>query len=447
MKTEAIEEPVEMNEASPYVAAFDAVEAASKANEPSWALPLRKAGLSRFAELGVPTTKLEDWRFTNVASLTERPFALATAQTAVGDDALASLPFAEIDSYRLVFVDGLFVDEASTLPQTDGVIVTPMGAALTQHEALVQEHLGRLAKDETNAFVSLNDAYFQDGAFIHVARGKSLDKPVQLIFVSTGGESAAAQPRNLVIAEESTKLTLLETYAAAGGRGYFTNAVSEFSIGANAVVEHVKLQDEAESAWHLAALHADLGRDAHFVSHSFALGGRLSRNSIRTRLGGKGLNCVLNGLYAMTGNRLADHHMIVDHAEPHCDSHEYFNGILDDASRRVFHGRILVREDAQQTDAKQTNKNLLLSNTSTANTKPQLEIYADDVKCTHGATIGQLSDEQIFYLRARGIDLAEARRMLVHAFAAEIVDRIQCTAAREVVDQIVWNRLEQSSHV
>jgi Fe-S cluster assembly protein SufD len=223
--------------------------------------------------------------------------------------------------------------------------------------------------------------------------------------------------------------------------------VTECAVGEGATVEHLKLQDERPHGYHLSSLHAELGGACNYVAHSIALGARLSRNEIRTKLAGEGLECVLNGLYLTRGEQLADHHMIVDHAQPHCASHEYFNGILDDQSKGVFHGRILVRPIAQKTDAKQTNKNLLLSEQATVNTKPQLEIYADDVKCTHGATVGQMNEESVFYLRARGIGLATARRMLMHAFAGEIVDRVRFEPAREELDRLVWNRLEQSPRI
>jgi len=218
-------------------------------------------------------------------------------------------------------------------------------------------------------------------------------------------------------------------------------------VGEGAVVEHVKFQDESVEAYHLAAIHSHLGRNCNLVAHSVATGARLSRNNIRTTLAGEGVECVLNGLYLTHGEQLADHHMIVDHAQPHCNSHEYYNGILDGRSKGVFHGRILVRQPAQKTDAKQTNKNLLLSEAATVDTKPQLEIYADDVKCTHGATVGQLNEESVFYLRTRGIGAETARRMLIHAFAGEIIERIRCAPAREELDRVVWERLEANPHV
>ena len=238
-------------------------------------------------------------------------------------------------------------------------------------------------------------------------------------------------PRNLVIAEANSKLTVVESYISTGNVAYFTNAVTEILAGDNAAVEHIKLQDEAADAFHIATIAGEFGRASNVTVHSFALGAKISRTNIRAKLAGEGLECILNGLYLTRGEQLADHHMIVEHAQPHCASHEYFNGILDDKSKGVFHGRIYVHPIAQKTDAKQTNKNLLLSDDATADTKPQLEIYADDVKCTHGATIGQLNDESIFYLRSRGIGTDMARQMLIHAFAGEIIERMKCAPARE----------------
>jgi Fe-S cluster assembly protein SufD len=319
---------------------------------------------------------------------------------------------------------------------------------LAGEPALLEKHLAHSSPPSDNAFTALNQAFFLDGGFIHVPAGKVVEEPVQLIYVATAKQNGATiQPRNVIVAEANSQVTVIESYVTAGGAGYFTNAVTELVAGDNAIVELLKFQDEAGDAFHMAAIHGQFGRASNVSVHSFALGAKISRNSIRTNLAGEGLECVLNGLYLTRGEQLADHHMIVEHAQPHCASHEYFNGILDDKSRGVFHGRILVQQLAQKTDAKQTNKNLLLSDDATANTKPQLEIYADDVKCTHGATIGQLNPESIFYLRSRGIGPETARRMLIHAFAGEIIERIRHEAAREELNQLVWERLEANPHL
>jgi Fe-S cluster assembly protein SufD len=317
--------------------------------------------------------------------------------------------------------------------------VGSLATALQSDAAFLEPQLGKYAGAAENGFRALNQAFFLDGGFVHVGAGKTVAEPIQFVYVSTAHQSGATiHPRNLVIAEANSSVTILETYLAVGGTGYFTNAVTELFAGDNARLEYVKFQDEASDAFHLASFHGEFGRGSNVNVHSFALGAKLSRNDIRTKLAGEGLECILNGLY---------HHMVVDHAQPHCASHEYFNGILDDKSRGVFHGRILVQPIAQKTDAKQTNKNLLLSDDAGADTKPQLEIYADDVKCTHGATIGQLNRESIFYLRSRGLAPETARRMLIHSFAGEIIERVQHEATREELDKLVWDRLEANHHL
>ncbi|MGH7991392.1 MAG: Fe-S cluster assembly protein SufD, partial [Limisphaerales bacterium] len=304
------------------------------------------------------------------------------------------------------------------------------------------------AHTANNSFAALNQAFFSDGAFVFVPQGVEIVEPVQLIYISSAKQNGETiQPRNLIIAEANSKLTVVESYLSASDAVYFTNAVTEIVASENAKVEHIKLQDETANAFHIATIAGEFGRASNVNIHSFALGAKLSRNNIRAKLAGEGLECILNGLYLTRGEQLADHHMIVEHAQPHCASHEYFNGILDDKSKGVFHGRIYVHPIAQKTDAKQTNKNLLLSDDATADTKPQLEIYADDVKCTHGATIGQLNDESIFYLRARGIGEDTARRMLIHAFAGEIVERVKCAPVREELDKLVWDRLEANHNL
>lgn len=431
-----------------YLKPFSRLE--TRAGQPDWLRPLRQAGLTRFEELGLPTLKHEDWRFTNIAPVAKLPFKPAFEVTdGLGADQLAGLIFAGLPGSRLVFVDGQFSPKLSVVRNLpDGVKVGSLAAALATEAAFVEQHLGRYAQPAENGFAALNQAYFLDGGFVHVPAGQRVAEPIQLVYVATGKQSGAAfHPRNLVVAGPNSRATILESYVSVGGAGYCTNAVTELSAGDQAHLEWVKFQDEATDAFHLAAWHGEFGRASRVWVHSLALGAKLSRNDIRVKLAGEGLECVLNGLYLTREEQLADHHMVVEHAQPQCASHEYFNGILDDKSRGVFHGRILVRPVAQKTDAKQTNKNLLLSDDASANTKPQLEIYADDVKCTHGATVGQLNEESIFYLRSRGLGPETARRMLIHAFAGEIIERIQYEPARAELDQLVWERLEANPHL
>ncbi|HEU6447775.1 MAG TPA: Fe-S cluster assembly protein SufD [Verrucomicrobiae bacterium] len=431
----------------PIVKQFAAVEASA---QPKWLLPLRKNGIHQFSELGFPTLHDEDWRFTNVSPVEKLPFTPATEIAVNGAESniLSDAIFPQISGNVLVFVNGFFSAKLSAIkPAAKGARIENLSAAMAKDSAFIEKHFGKYAHTANDSFAALNQAFFSDGAFIYIPQGIEIE-PVQLVYISSAKQNGETiQPRNLIIAEANSRLTIVETYLSASNSAYFTNAVTEIVAGENAFVEHIKIQDEATSAFHIATIAGEFGRASNVSVHSFALGAKLSRNNIRTKLAGEGLECVLNGLYLTRDEQLADHHMIVEHARPRCASHEYFNGILDDKSKGVFHGRIYVHPIAQKTDAKQTNKNLLLSDDASADTKPQLEIYADDVKCTHGATIGQLNEESIFYLRARGIPEKTARRMLIHAFAGEIVERVQCTAVREGLDKIVWNRLEANPHL
>jgi len=439
----------ERTETGLYWEAFERLEKGAK--ELAWMRAARKAGISHFVELGFPTLQDEDWRFTNVAPIANMPFkpVFERAQDGLTAKALGQFTLAGLPGIKLVFVNGHFAPELSptaTLPE--GAQVMSLAAALASDTALVEEHLFRHARADASAFTALNTAFFQDGAFIYVPAGETMPQPIQLLYVSTAkDDGATAHSRNLIVAEKGSQVTVIESFASLSDASYVTNSVTELVAAENAIVEHLKFQDESQRAFHIATVAACFGHASKVVTHSIALGAKLSRTNIYATLAGAGLECILNGLYVTRGDQLADHYMVVEHAQPHCASHEYFNGILADKSKGVFHGRILVRPGAQKTDAKQTNKNLLLSDDATVDTKPQLEIYADDVKCTHGATIGQLNDESIFYMRARGIGLETARRMLIHAFAGEIIDRVRCEPVREELDKLVWERLEQNEHV
>ena len=390
-------------------------------------------GRARFAELGFPTPRDEDWRFTPIKPITELNFKTAPADAAA---TLEGCVFTAIDGPQLVFVNGHYSEALSQVGELPaGVEVRPL---------LAGECPAPPAPED--AFGALNAATKTDGPLINVADNVHFETPVRVYYLSTGSNGATANVRGYIRAGANSQVTVLESWSGTQA-GYFNNATTELHAADNAQVEHVKFQDEHIGAFHVGGLHTTLGRDARVAHHSIALGGRIARNNLRAHLNGTGIEAVLNGLYLPRSGQLIDHHMVVHHAQPHCDSHEYFNGILDDDARAVFHGRIHVHKGADKTDAKQTNKNLLLSDRATIDTKPQLEIYADDVKCTHGATIGQMNAEQIFYLRARGLDEESARRMIMHAFAGEIVERIQCAAAREELDRLVWDRLERMEGV
>lgn len=442
-------ETAPLTETDAWLEAFENLEQ-STSQAPAWLGPLRKAGLAQFAKTGLPTLKDEDWRFTNVDPVRQLPANPVITRSELDMATLnqISYPHKNKDTIRLVMLDGHYQPEASDLSKLPGeVTILSLAQAVTEIGDTLEKHLGQYTYQNDNPFAALNAAFFQDGLYIHLPKNCQLETPIHILNLASENASGVTSfARHFIHAEAFSKCTILESYQALNDAVYLTAPTSEFLVEDEAFVEHIKVQDDSKEAFHIASIYANIGRAAHFHSHYLTLGGRISRNNIRTQLNGEGLEAVLNGLYLSDGDQLSDHHMIVDHAKPHCDSHEYFNGILDDRARGVFHGRILVQQIAQKTDAKQTNKNLLLSDDATADTKPQLEIYADDVKCTHGATIGQLDDEAIYYLRTRGVPKSVAQRMLVHAFAGEIIDRIGHDQLREELDALVWQRLEGFAH-
>jgi Fe-S cluster assembly protein SufD len=411
---------------------------------------LRRRGIDRFEVLGFPTLKQEEWRFTNVAPLARTAFQRSPAGDAgeaVGPEAVE--PFLYPDLHRLVFVDGRFapwLSQIGELPR--GVVAGSLAAALAEHPELVEPYLGRIAGFEDHPFAALNTAFLADGAFLHLPRGAVVGKPFHLLFVSTVHEEPRVSfPRNLVVAGESSQALLVESYVTLGDGRHFTCAVTEFEAGANAVLDHYKVQQESREAFHMAVFQIHQERDANVRSHTVTTGGGLLRNDTGVVLDGEGGHCTLNGLYVINGKQQVDNHMRVEHAKPHCDSYELFKGVLDQQARAVFNGRIYVHEGAQKTDAKQSNRNLLLSKGSLVNSNPQLEIFADDVKCTHGSTVGQLDEEAIFYLRSRGIGEDAARSLLTYAFASDIVERIKVEPVREELAEFLFTRLPKGEIV
>jgi len=408
---------------------------------PRWLEDLRARGAARFTALGIPTVRDEDWRFTNVTALNAIEFAPAGPISGAADRLNG---FAYTDApVRLVIVNGRFDNTLSrTKGLPAGVHAGSLAEALTEHADVVQRYFGQLADVTSRSFAALNTAFVQDGAFIHVPDGVALATPIHVVFVSgADGATVMAHPRTLIVAGAGSQSRIVESYIGAAGETYFNNAVSEVFVGENASVDHYKVQEESLDAFHIASLHAHTSRSSRFSSHSFTLGGRVVRNDALVILDGEGGDCTLNGLYLADRDRLVDNHTTIDHAKAHCGSHEVYKGILGGASRAVFNGKIIVRQDAQKTDAKQTNRALLLTDGATINTKPQLEIFADDVKCTHGAAIGQLDDEAIFYLRARGLSYAEARDMLIHAFAGQVLEGVQLEPLRQSLEAKLFEQL------
>ena len=422
-----------------YLRDFTGTDNGSDAPSPSWLRELRESAAIRFAQIGFPTRRDEEWRFTNVSPIVETPFTLtAKAQSEMTSDGLRAYTYAGMSSTQLVFVNGHFQAELSSESFPAGVVVSSLAAAMDSDPELIESHLGRSAEFTSQSFVALNTAALEDGAFVHIKRSAVIEEPIHLLFISTPHDGpTVSHPRTLILADENSQATIVESYAGAADQVYFTNAVTEVVVAENAVIDHYKVQRESRKAFHIATMQLQIARSANFSSHSIALGGLLVRNEANAYLGGEGIECTLNGVYVGNDNQVIDNHTAIDHAMPHCNSHEIYKGILDGRSRGVFNGKIFVRQDAQKTDAKQTNQTLLLSPTAQIDTKPQLEIFADDVKCTHGATIGQLSDDALFYLRARGIPQDQARALLTYAFASDIVSRIKIDAIRAQLDQVL----------
>ena len=418
---------------------LSAFATADGSRDPAWLQPRRLAARARAAELGFPDSGHEEWRFTSVAPILQLPLhpapAAASALTAAQ---IAPFTFG-LDGWRLVFVDGHFCAELSALPEPDsGVRAGSLRQALAVGAPELEPHLARGSNEEENVFTALNTAFFQDGAFVAVAPGKVVEQPIHLLFLRSNAEpGATTHLRNLILAGARSELKVLETYESLAGGPTFTNAVTELELEKEARLDHCKVQEENRHAFHIAAILGRQDRASHLTSHSISTGARLARNQIQTLFRGENGVCVLNGLYLAHGDQRVDHHTVVDHAQPRCESHEYYHGVLAGRARGVFNGKILVRQDAQKTNAKQTNRNLLLSDEAVIDTKPQLEIFADDVKCTHGATVGQLDEEAIFYLRSRGIGLERARQIMVRAFASDVVKRIPLEPVRARLNQML----------
>jgi len=423
-----------------YLSNFARFEKDVSANGHSWIHRLRKSAIKRFAEIGFPTTRNEEWKFTNVAPIAKMPFkSLAASETALTWDRLRRSAFPIDKSHRLVFVDGFYAPELSSLrPLPDGVRLVNLAAVLDAHAEWVEPHLAHHAKYQEQPFTALNTAFIRDGAFLSVPNGKMIEEPIELLFVATkAGEGSATHPRNLIVMGRDSQATLVESYLSLEEEVYFTNAVTEIVLGENSAIDHYKLQRESDEAFHVATTQIHQTRSSRFASHYVSLGGSLVRNEVNAVLDAEGCECTLNGLYLASEQQHVDNHTVIDHAKPHCTSHELYKGILDGKAHGVFNGKIFVRQDAQKTDAKQTNQTLLLSDSAVINTKPQLEIYADDVKCTHGATIGQLQDEALFYLRSRGLGPEAARNLLIFAFANDIIDRIKIESIRTELEELL----------
>jgi Fe-S cluster assembly protein SufD len=475
-----------------YLSNFMELEARLAASAPSWLHEIRRAAMEGFVEKGFPTTHQEEWRNTNVAPIAAVPFQPATTSwpppAAAGGEFVPSLlrrgqgvvagaaaslaerigqlPLADLGCPRLVFLNGRFSKQLSTLEVLPKSLKAgSLAEALASDGKTLERHLTRYAADyREHAFVALNTAFIEDGAFLEIPKGVVLEKPIYLLHISVPcGLPTVSYPRNLIIAGRESQATIVEGYlwggigtlacadtspekdtgksACATGGVYFTNAASEIALGEGAVLEYHRIQQESERAFHFGRLQFHQERSSNLATHSIALGGALVREEVKAVLDGEGAEATLNGLYLVTARQHIDNQTTLDHAQPHCSSREVYKGVLDGESSAVFNGKIIVRKDAQKTDSKQTNKNLLLSEKAIIDTKPGLEIYADDVKCTHGATIGQIDPEAVFYLRSRGIGQQEARDLLTYAFANDLLERIKYEPLRERLREGLFARL------
>jgi Fe-S cluster assembly protein SufD len=404
----------------------------------SWLTRMRRDAIERFAGSGLPTTRDEDWKYTSLRALENKRFdsAAPTVQLPLTIAGLAELALP--DAHLLVFVDGRFrptLSYAGQLPK--GTILTGLASLLADPPEGLEE---LLAEDSGAGFDALNTAFMADGAYLNLPPGTALTTPIQLLFI-TGTAGLAVQPRNLIVAGADSRASIVEHHVGIDGCQYLTNALTRIVAAAGARIEHTKLQQESPTATHIATLRARQGPDTRFTSGSVALGSGLARVGIDVGLGAEGASCELTGLYVADGRQHIDHHTRVDHLKPGGTSREYYRGVMAGEARAVFNGKVVVHPDAQRSDAFQSNHNLLLSDGAEVDTKPELEIYADDVKCGHGATVGQLDPDQIFYLRSRGVDADSARALLTMAFARDVIDRIRLSSLRQRVEQLVQQRL------
>ena len=418
--------------------------AKSIADAPPLFADLRNAGLEAFSRLGFPTRKLEAWKYTDLSPLTKLEFRLPQAAD-VNEELVASLlPASSDGGLRMVFADGCYLPHLSSTGSS-GITLATLAEAVFDDPKTVRETLGQSINLDQEAFSALNTAFLGDGVFLRIHASAEISTPIHCVFVSTGTQQASAShPRILIVAEAASQARVIETYLGPDGASpYFCNTTTEVFLAENAALDHCRVQRESTSAYHVSSLVAQQSRYSRFASRVVSLGAAISRSDTTALLKEEGAECVFDGLYVVAGDQHVDHHTSIDHIAPRCSSHELYKGTLDGRSSGVFNGRVFVREDAQKSDAQQMNNNLLLSDTASIDTKPQLEIFADDVKCSHGATVGQLDDDAVFYLRSRGISVEDARALLTYGFANEVIQRLPDEALREELEALLASQLHR----
>lgn len=428
-----------------YVSHFQAFEHSLNGSAASPFHALRKSAISRFAELGFPGRRDEEWKYTNISPLLKHKFQIAGKPPKVSAETVKKFTFEGLRENLIVFINGRYSEEFSAHTfASKGLVVDSLANALKNHSEAINPYLAKYAGYETETFVALNTAFAADGAFIYIPDNAVVEEPLHLLYISDSMETAFfAAPRNLIIAGKNSRFKVVESHHGWGEYPYFNNAVTEVAVQENARVDHVRIQDEALNAYHITTLNANQQKNSVYSLINVDLGGSLVRNNLTVKLDGENCEAHLIGFYLGGGKQHIDNHTAIDHAKPNCFSNEFYKGILGGKASGVFNGKIFVRQDAQKTNSYQNNKALLLSDDATINSKPQLEIFADDVKCTHGATVGQLDEEALFYLRSRGIPRDQANSILQYAFASDAFNYIPVESVKERLDQIVLERLRQ----
>jgi Fe-S cluster assembly protein SufD len=423
---------------------FEAQSGTATADAPEWLEGIRRSAMERFAATGFPTARDEEWRFTPVAPIARTSWRPPPTSSEVSRSQLEPFIFGHPEWTTLVFINGMFSDALSSVgPLAPGLRVGTLSDALNGGWPGIETHLGRHAPTASSPFTALSTAFMREGGFVHVPANTDVSRPVHLVFVTTDEVvDSVTHPRNLIIVEPGARASVIESYVTLAPAGtYWTNAVTEVVAGANSWLEHTRIQRESERAYHIGSTHVDQYRDSHYRSFSMAMGGALARHNLHVRLNEENVEALMYGLYLTRGDQLVDNHTAIYHDQPNCRSWEVYKGVLDGSSRAVFNGKVFVRPEAQKTDAKQTNRNLLLSDKAKVDTKPQLEIFADDVKCTHGATVGRLDELALFYARSRGVPAEEAQRLLTYAFAAEVISEVALEPVRKELERLVRERL------
>ena len=417
-------------------------------NNDDWFSENRQSALNLFKESGFPNSRLENWKYTDVRPIKKKSFSNVNETTvSVSTDEINAIRFQDLDCIELVFINGVYSEEHSNVGSIEkGLAVENMFDALEKDKDLLAKHLTKYADNKVSPFTALNTAFIQNGTFINVAANAVIEKPINILYLSKESNNAhATHPRNLIVMGENSEATVIESYIGLDDANYFTNAVTEVALSDNSNLKHYKIQQESLNAYHIGNLDVMQGKDSTLESHSISLGGALVRNDIHGQLNAEGAEIIMNGLY-MTGDKQhVDNHTRVDHLKPRTLSTENYRGVLNGKSRAVFNGKVIVHKDAQKIEAHQNNANLLLSDDAEIDTKPELEIYADDVKCTHGATVGQLDQNMLFYLRSRAIDEETARSLLTYAFADELISNISFAPIRNRLERLVIGQLPDAA--